>query len=181
MENRTSTTEERTDQELVRACLEGNRFAFEDLVQRHQDSVFGLAVGMTRNRDDAADMAQEAFIRAYTKLDQYNPDYAFKSWLLRICANQTKNLFRKRTRRRETEEKSLRIQEVEASAEVPDFQALEDALALLAPKFCAPVRLKYMEGLAYEEISSILGIGVSAAKMRVLRGRKQLAEILSHE
>ncbi|MDF7826538.1 sigma-70 family RNA polymerase sigma factor [Pontiellaceae bacterium B12227] len=173
--------EERTDQQLVKASLDGDRAAFEVLVHRHQDSVFGLAVGMTRNREDAADMAQDAFVRAYTKLEQYNPDYSFKSWLLRICANQTKNLFRKRTRRRETEEKCLKIQEVEASAEVPDFQALEEALAGLAPKFSAPVRLKYMEGLAYEEISRILGIGVSAAKMRVLRGRKQLAEILSHE
>ncbi len=54
--------DERTDPELVKASLDGNRTAFEELVCRHQDSVFGLAVGMTRNREDAADMAQEAFI-----------------------------------------------------------------------------------------------------------------------
>ena len=173
--------EERTDQQLVEACLQGHREAFSELVRRHQDSVFGLAVGMTRNGDDAADMAQDAFIRAYTKLEQYNPDYSFKSWLLRICANQTKNLFRKRTRRRKAEESHLNEDAVLESEDVPDFQALEDALAQLPPKFSAPVRLKHMEGLAYEEISAILGIGVSAAKMRVMRGRKQLAELLSHE
>jgi RNA polymerase sigma-70 factor (ECF subfamily) len=181
MENGTSTMDERTDQELVRTCLDGNRSAFEELVRRHQDSVFGLAVGMTRNRDDAADMAQEAFIRAYTKLDQYNPDYAFKSWLLRICANQTKNLFRKRMRRRGAEEKSLHQQAVLESTVDPDFQALEEALARIPAKLCLPLRLKHMEGLSYEEISTILGIGVSAAKMRTARARKQLVEILNHE
>jgi len=99
--------DERTDPELVKASLDGNRTAFEELVCRHQDSVFGLAVGMTRNREDAADMAQEAFIRAYSKLEQYNPEYSFRSWILRICANLTKNLFRKRMRRRAVEDKHL--------------------------------------------------------------------------
>ncbi|WP_372806986.1 RNA polymerase sigma factor [Pontiella sp.] len=172
--------DERTDQELVSACLEGNRDAFAQLVGRHQDSVYGLAVGMTRNHEDAADMAQDAFIRAYAKLEQYNPDYSFKSWLLRICANQTKNLFRKRTRRRAVEENYLKEGEVAGDAAPPDYEALEAALAQLPPKLCAPLRLKFMEGMAYDEIGAILGIGISAAKMRVMRARKQLAEILNH-
>jgi RNA polymerase sigma-70 factor (ECF subfamily) len=173
--------DEQTDQELVKASLEGNRSAFALLVSRHQDSVFGLAVGMTRNQEDAADMAQETFIRAYNKLEQYNPDYAFRSWILRICSNQTKNLFRKRTHRRSAEEKSLNAQAILESSVEPDFQPLEEALAQLAPKYCVPLRLKHMEGLSYEEISSVLGIGISAAKMRTARARKQLAEVLGHE
>jgi RNA polymerase sigma-70 factor (ECF subfamily) len=172
--------DERTDQDLVKACLDGNRDVFAELVCRHRDSVYGLAVGMTRNHEDAADMAQEAFIRAYAKLEQYNPDYSFKSWLLRICANQTKNLFRKRTRRRKIEENYLKEETVAGEAVAPDYELLEAALAQLPSKLCAPLRLKFMEGLAYEEISSILGIGVSAAKMRVMRARQQLAEILNH-
>lgn len=170
-----------TDQQLAADCLKGRRAAFEELVRRHQDAVFGLAVGMTRNREDAADMAQEAFIRAYAKLDQYDPAYPFKSWILRICANQTKNLFRKRTRRRRAEEARLNEEAVTADAVEPDFQPLEAALAKLPPKLCAPLRLKYIEGLAYEEISRILGIGVSAAKMRTLRARRMLEEMLSDE
>jgi RNA polymerase sigma-70 factor (ECF subfamily) len=173
--------DDRTDQELVKISMEGNRNAFAELVHRHQDSVFGLAVGMTRNREDAADMAQEAFIRAYAKLEQYNPDYSFKSWVLRICANQTKNLFRKRMRRRKAEESHLMVALVEADVTEPDFQPLEEALAQLPPNLQVPLRLKHMEGLPYEEIGSILGIGISAAKMRVLRARKQLLEILDHE
>ncbi len=170
--------DERTDPELAQATLAGNRYAFEELVRRHQDAVFGLAVSMTHNREDAADMAQEAFIRAYTKLEQYNPDYSFRSWILRICANQTKNLFRKRVRRRTTEERHLRQVEIEQSGEEADFQVLEDALAKLPPKLCGPLRLKYMEGMAYEEIASVLGIGVSAAKMRTMRAKNQVMEML---
>jgi RNA polymerase sigma-70 factor (ECF subfamily) len=170
--------DERTDQELVQDALDGNRTAFAELVRRHQDAVFGLAVSMTRNREDAADMAQDAFIRAYNKLGQYNPDYAFKSWILRICANLTKNMFRSRMRRRSAEEKHLNEVEIAGDAEEPDFQALDEALAQLPPKLGAPLRLKHMEGMSYEEIAKVLGIGVSAAKMRTMRARNQLLEIL---
>jgi RNA polymerase sigma-70 factor (ECF subfamily) len=169
---------DKTDTELVKACLEGKRSAFAELVRRHQDSVYGLAVSMTRNREDAADMAQEAFIKAYRKLDQYNPDYAFRSWVLRICANQTKNLFRKRTHRRNAEEKALAQAAVEQDEAEPDFQELEEALGRLPPKLCAPLRLKHIDGLSYEEISKVLGIGVSAAKMRTMRAKQQLMEML---
>ncbi len=170
--------DERTDPELVKASLDGNRTAFEELVCRHQDSVFGLAVGMTRNREDAADMAQEAFMRAYSKLEQYKPEYSFRSWILRICANLTKNLFRKRMRRRAVEDKYLVQGEIERDAVDPDFQELEDALAQLPPKLGLPLRMKYMDGLPYDEIAQVLGIGVSAAKMRVMRAKNQLAELL---
>ncbi len=68
--------------------------------------------------------------------------------------------------------------EIEQGAVDPDFQALEEALAQLSPKLGTPLRLKYMEGLSYDEISEVLGVGVSAAKMRVLRAKNQLAELL---
>lgn len=170
--------EEQTDPELVTASLEGNRFAYAELVRRHQDAVFGLAVGMTRNREDAADMAQEAFIRAYSRLEQYNPAHAFRPWVLRICANLTKNLFRKRVRRRRIEEQHRELAEIEATAVDPDYDELETALMNLPPRLGVPLRLKYMEELPYDVIADTLGIGVSAAKMRVLRAKKLLMELL---
>ena len=173
--------DEQTDQELVGACLAGNREAFALLVRRYQDAVFGLAVSMTRNHADAADMAQDAFVRAYTRLNQYNPEYSFKSWLLRICANQTKNLFRKRMHRQRLEDAYRLETDIGAAGDGTDYHELERALARLPAKLGAPLRLKYMEGLAYDEVAAVLGIGVSAAKMRVLRARNQLAEILNYE
>ncbi|MBT3396053.1 MAG: hypothetical protein HN423_02595 [Alphaproteobacteria bacterium] len=68
--------------------------------------------------------------------------------------------------------------EVAQSEVEPDFQALEEALDTLPPKLCAPLRLKYMEGMSYDEIADVLGIGVSAAKMRTMRARKQMLELL---
>ena len=175
------TMDEQTDQELVSACLAGNRDAFAQLVHRYQDSVFGLAVSMTKNHADAADMAQDAFVRAYTKLDQYNPEYNFRSWLLRICANRTKNLFRKRVNRQRIEDEFQLETDIQESSEGPDYSELEAALKQLPAKLGAPLRLKYLEGLAYDEIAKVLGIGVSAAKMRVMRARNQLAEMLNYE
>jgi RNA polymerase sigma-70 factor (ECF subfamily) len=68
--------------------------------------------------------------------------------------------------------------EIGQDAAEPDFQSLEEALAKLPPKLGVPLRLKYMEGLPYDEVAKILGVGVSAAKMRVLRAKKMLVEIL---
>ncbi len=126
-------------------------------------------------------MAQEAFVRAYAKLNQYKPEYSFKSWLLRICANQTKNLFRKRVHRQRLEDEYQVEAEISHSGDNPDYQELERAMARLPVKLSAPLRLKYMEDMAYDEIAAVLGIGVSAAKMRVLRARNQLAEMLNYE
>lgn len=170
--------DERTDQELVQSALDGNRFAFAELVQRHQNAVFGLAVSLTRNREDAADMAQDAFIRAYNKLDRYNPEYPFRPWILRICANLTKNMFRARVLRRRAEENHLVQTENSESSADSDLQRVEEALTRLPSKFGAPLRLKHIEGLSYEEVATVLGIGVSAAKMRTMRARQQLLEVL---
>ena len=173
--------EDQTDQELVSACLAGNREAFAQLVRRYQDSVYGLAVSMTGSHADAADMAQEAFIRAYTRLDQYNPSYGFRSWLLRICANRTKNLFRKRTNRRKLEEAYQQDAAMLEAHPEDENHELESALSRLPARLAVPIRLKYMENLSYEEVADVMGIGVSAAKMRVMRARNRLAEILNYE
>lgn len=172
---------ETTDQELVMACLEGNRDAFAQLVIRHQDSVFGLAVSMTRNHTDAADMAQEAFVRAYRKLHQYNPSLSFRSWLLKICANQTKNLFRKRMNRKRVEEEYALEETMKPDGQDPDYTELEEALSRLPARLGAALRLRYMESMDYAEISMVLGIGVSAAKMRVMRARNLIAGMLDYE
>lgn len=126
-------------------------------------------------------MAQDAFVRAYTRMNQYNPEYSFRSWLLRICANQTKNLFRKRVNRQKTEDGYQLERTIRETASEPDYRELENAIGQLPAKLSAPLRLRYMEGMPYEEVAAVLGIGISAAKMRVMRARNQLAGILNYE
>jgi RNA polymerase sigma-70 factor (ECF subfamily) len=166
---------EPADADLVAACLDGRQDAFAELVRRHQDSVFGLAMIMTRNRADAADMAQEAFIKAYRNLAQYKPQYAFRNWVMGICANQTKNRFRTRTRRRRAEEKHLQLQPPSAHHSDARLADMEEMMHLIPDRLRVPLLLRYVEGLSYDEISAVLHIGVSAAKMRVKRARDDLA------
>ena len=172
---------EPSDTILVQQSLTGDRTAFSRLVLRYQTSVFGLAYRMTGNRDDAADLAQDTFIRAYTKLDQYKHKYPLKNWLLSICANQTKNRIRKIARRRGAEQSHFDIYTSDTGNGNPNRIVLEEALARIPESLRIPLILKHIEGLSYEEISEILSIGISAAKMRVKRGRDMLIDLLDTE
>jgi RNA polymerase sigma-70 factor (ECF subfamily) len=170
-----------TDASLVKLCLDGHKESYAELVRRYQDSVFGLAYRMTRNHEDAADMAQEAFIRAYRYLRRYDPQGSFRNWVMAMCANLTKNRFRGVLRRRKAEETHVELHS--SDPETPDLQraALEEALGSVSQTLRVPLVLKHVEGLPYEEIAQVLGISVSAAKMRVKRGRDELVRLLRAE
>jgi RNA polymerase sigma-70 factor, ECF subfamily len=168
-----------SDPELVAKCCAGDACAFEELLLRHQDAVFNLAWRMTGNWHDAADLTQETFIRVYRKLTSYRSEYAFRNWALSICANLTKNLFRGNSRRQHKEDELALVQEMSATPAVSERdEGLEVALRQLPESLRVALVLKHMEGLSYEEIAQTLGIGVSAAKMRVARGRDELARLL---
>lgn len=171
---------EPTDETLAAASLAGRKEDFSLLVERHQDAVFNLALRMTGNRSDAADLAQEAFIRAYRRLETYRPEYSFRNWVLGICANVTKNRFRSESRRRALETEHLIASggdgPVAPRAPSPREQLLEEALLQLPEETRALLVLKYMEGLSGEEIARALNIGLGAVKMRLLRGRGELLE-----
>jgi RNA polymerase sigma-70 factor (ECF subfamily) len=170
---------ETIDAVLVQESLEGNTDSYEALVHRHENSVYNLAYRMTSSPSDAQDMTQDTFLKAYKKLEQYNDKYSFKNWLLTICSNQTKNIFRKRVRRRETEEGYLEQKYLEKKSDNINKDRFEDALKKLAPDLRTALTLKHVEGCSYDEIAGILSIGVSAAKMRVMRGKDELKKILN--
>ena len=164
---------EPSDTDLVAICLDGGREAFSQLVVRHQQAVFNLAYRMTNNHQDAADVAQEAFIRAFRKLHGYQPSYSFRNWVMGICANLARNRFRGETRRRVLE--TRHVQEA-LPPDVPDERhaILEQALAQLPEHTRVPLVLKYMEDFSLEEIARTLQLGLSAVKMRLARGREEL-------
>lgn len=169
---------ELTDAALVEDCLSGRKESFSELVRRHQDGVFNMALRMTNNRTDARDLAQETFIRAFRKLGTYRPEYSFKNWVLTICSNLTKNRFRGNARRRLAEKTHAELEQLLAPHRDPRHEAFERALRDLDTILRVPLVLKHVEGLSYEEVSHVLGIGISAAKMRVKRGREKLMETL---
>ena len=132
-------------------------------------------MSMTRhNQAEATDIAQEAFIRAYRKLRGYKPQYAFRNWVMTIGANLAKNRFRGTVRRQQVEESYLEMNPGRTYRTDPRHIAVRDALKGLRESYRTPLTLRHMEGLSYEEIAQVLGIGVSAAKMRVKRGTDEL-------
>lgn len=172
--------------QAIAACRAGTREAFAWLVDRHRDAVYQFAWRMCGNPSDAEDLAQEAFVRAFTRLEQYAPERGtFRNWVLGICANLARGQFRWRQRaramtRRFAEHEQLRIEAVEAG-QASDAGRVEDvsrALDALPVSLRVPVVLKYMENLSVQEIARSLGIGESAVKMRLARGRERLLDRL---
>ena len=167
---------ERTDAELAADCLGGDREAFGELVERHQDSVYNLAWRMTGNAAEADDLAQEAFIRAFERLHQYKPEFSFRNWVMGICANLSRNRFRRRQRREAAERGHAELAVVDTVRPAGDGrrEALDRALMDLPETMRVPIVMKYMDGLSIDEIARALRIGLSAVKMRLVRGREEL-------
>jgi len=171
--------------QAIAACRAGTREAFAWLVDRHRDAVYQFAWRMCGNPSDAEDLAQEAFVRAFTRLEQYAPERGtFRNWVLGICANLARTHFRSRRRARALAERAaeherMRIEDMQARAAAePDPERIRQALETLPPGLRVAVVLKYMENLSVQEIAETLSIGVSAVKMRLARGREQLLDRL---
>lgn len=167
------------DAQLVARGRDGDAGAFGELVRRNQDAVFNLAWRMSGNWHEAADITQDTFIQAYRKIRSYKPEYAFRNWVMSIGANLMKNRFRSHSRRRQMERNLSEMQILEPEPEQPvRDEGLEEALRRLPEPLRGALVLKHMEGMTYEEVARTLGIGVSAAKMRVARGRDELVRLL---
>ena len=169
----------------IATCLAGDREAFAPLVESHREAVFHLACRMCGDRATAEDLAQEAFVKAYTRLDRFDPTAgSFRNWVLGICANLARTHFRSRRRARALAERAaeherMRIEDMQARAAAePDPERIRQALETLPPGLRVAVVLKYMENLSVQEIAETLSIGESAVKMRLARGREQLLDRL---
>lgn len=173
---------ELTDAMLVEQCLAGDNEAYSALVHRHQDAVFNLLLKMTGHWHEADELTQETFLRAYRRLASYDPRYNFKTWLITIAVNLAKNRWRSFLRRRRVEQAaSSPLLTAETDSADPRLDALHEALQRLPEKLRTPLLLRYMEDFSYDQIARALGIGLSAAKMRVQRARDELARQLQHQ
>ena len=173
-----------TDAVLVRAALDGDSAAFATLVQRHGRVCLRYATRMLGNQEDAEDVTQEAFVRAYGALGRYDARVQFRTWLMTILINRCRTAL---SRRRKQEERIVRDADVAAIPMVTeqDDMALRDtierALARLEPAQREAFLLKHVEQLSYEEMSAMTGAGISALKMRVQRACERLQGLLKGE
>ena len=168
-----------TDTVLIEKCINGQKDAFAEIVERYQHRIYFMSLTRMRDRFEAEDLAQETFIQAYRKLKSYDPQRSFRNWLFTICANLGKNRLRSRARRREVHNPNPEIKPAQDQRPEHFRIDLMTALHKIPEKLRVPLFLKHVEGFTYDEISVAMRIGTSAAKMRVKRGRDQLVRHLS--
>jgi RNA polymerase sigma-70 factor (ECF subfamily) len=168
------------DRSLVARCLQGDRAAFERLVDRYQRVMFNVALRMVNNRDDAMDVTQTAFIKAYEKLDSYNPEYRFFSWLYRILVNESLNLL---GRRKPQEEVDTRLP---SRDKTPDLaygedqvrERLQAAIESLPADYQRVLVLRHYGDLSYKDMSEILDLPEKTVKSRLFTARRMLRDVL---
>jgi RNA polymerase sigma-70 factor, ECF subfamily len=175
--------------ELLGAARSGDRQAFDELVRRTFVETFTLARRLTGNEEDARDVVQEAYLRAWKGIGKFRGDAAFSTWLYRITANTaSSHVHRRRRQRAEPFEEGF--EPADARAEEQVFQGAESAETLdrishaldgLPAKLRSVVVLKDVYDLAHEDIADELGISVSAAKVRLHRARRKLRDVLYDE
>lgn len=182
------------DAELVRLAQAGDAEAFAQLVARHENSIFRLARNITQNAEDAEDVLQETFLKAYEHLGEFRGDSKFYTWLVRIAVNQALMKLRRRKSDRsvsldetfDTGEETL-VREIAVWAEDPEkIYSQEELRAILAsaieslpPIFRTVFALRDIEELSTEETAQILNLSVPAVKSRLLRARLRLREHLT--
>jgi RNA polymerase sigma-70 factor (ECF subfamily) len=172
--------------ELVDAARQGDRAAFDELVRRTYVDTYTLALRLTSHEEDARDVVQEAYLRAWKGLQRFRGDSQFSTWLYRITANAAFTHVQKRRRHR-----TSTLDEVEEPVELrpessPELVAearagleeVADALQQLPERLRQVVVLKDVYELSHEAIAQEAGISVAAAKVRLHRGRKRLRDLL---
>ena len=175
-----------SDAELVARVLAGDRESYKYLVQRHQDVMFRVAYSLVLDDDVAADIVQDAFVRAYVSLARCRDRSRFRVWLLATLRNRALDYLKEKRRgdlSLEAEGVARRAEALGAHTDAEDErQALRTALEAALARLSDPLReafvLRHVEQLSVEETAAVLGTSISAVKMRVHRAREQLKEWL---
>lgn len=182
------------DLALVHASKSGDVVAFEELVRRYERKLFRISQHLTRNREDAQDAVQEAFLKAFQHLGQFREDSQFSTWLTRIALNQSlQKLRERRTIKEVSSDNNFQSEEDNLPIDVADWapnpeelyqatelrEILRSSLEDLSPGLRMVFVLRDIEGFSVQETAEMLELSVTAVKSRSLRARLQLRERLS--
>jgi RNA polymerase sigma-70 factor (ECF subfamily) len=176
-----------SDIELITKTLSGDQSAYADLIRRHQRFVFTLAMRFAKNREDAEEIAQDCFIKAYRSLETFKRESKFTTWLYSIVYTTAMSALRKRrvdTTSIDDEETYIQIENTSSGFDVNDAEHrsrsfyLNQAIAQLMPDDATIITLFYKGEQSLEEIAQTLGIEANSVKVKLFRARQRLKEKL---
>ena len=172
-----------SDAVIVRRVLDGDVEAFGVLVDRYHDHYVRFAFHLVGNREDAEEVVQDTFLRAFHALGRYEEKERFGAWLLRILVNRARTVTTRRRRRErlfpESDAQWAEVAEAHPAERAALREEVHRAVALLGDEQREAFLLRYVEELSYEEMVAVTGAGLSALKMRVKRACERLREILN--
>lgn len=176
------------DEELVQLCLQGDRAAFAEIVNRYEKQIFSLAYRLTNNVEDAQDLAQEVFIKLYQVLDKFDGQRNFFPWMYKVATNVCYTALRRKPQQNVPLEKVIEFaplipksdSQPEEYTEKREMQQLvQKAIAQLPENYRLPIVLRYLEEMSYQQIADAMGLPLSTIETRLFRGRSLLKQRLS--
>ncbi|WP_462265059.1 RNA polymerase sigma factor [Mucilaginibacter sp.] len=190
--NANFTENAKNDYQLVLKARNGNQKAYAALMQRYKDSIYFMALKMVNNKEDAMDLTVETFAKAFEKLEKYQPDFAFSTWLFRVATNNCIDFLRKKKLNTtsihgmmEDEEDSRPLQiksdtlnPEETSIKKQESQELKLLIDSLPPRYRNLLTLRYFDELSYEEIAQQLDLPLGTVKAQLFRAKYLLGNIL---
>jgi len=176
------------DEELIQQALMGEQKAYEELLNRYQKTVFHIVIKIIRNSDDAQDLVQETFMRAFNTLESYRSEFRFSTWLCKIAANCSIDYLRKKRIKAFSMDKPYETKDGTVGVELEDKSAnpeeyllrkqriisIEEAIESLPPKYKEVIIYRHHDDKSYEEIAKIMGIPIGTVKARIFRARELL-------
>ena len=184
------------DYKLVKLAVEkADQKAYAELLDRYRDSIYFMLLKMVNNKDDADDLTIEAFGKAFKRLDQYTPNFAFSTWLFKIASNNCIDFIRRRKKNTISidnpyvdEEGGETTMEIKANVLDPEektikkekIKLMHEVVEKLKPRYRTLVQMRYFQELSYEEISQKLDLPLGTIKAQLFRAREFLAEILKN-
>jgi RNA polymerase sigma-70 factor (ECF subfamily) len=184
------------DFKLVRAALDdGDQRAYAELMERYRDSIYFMLLKMVRVKDDADDLTIEAFGKAFKRLSQYTPNFAFSTWLFKIATNNAIDYLRRKKNNTLSLDKSFENDEggeftMEVATEGPDpeekvirkekIRLMRAVVEKLKPNYRMLVEMRYFDELSYEEISIRLDLPIGTVKAQLFRARELLYNIMKN-
>lgn len=194
--NKNLSEKARYDYELVkRAVKKKDQAAYAELMGRYRDSIYFMLLKMVNNKDDADDLTLEAFGKAFNRLHQYTPNYAFSTWLFKIATNNCIDFIRKKKKRllsidEDFENSSGDSMKLDLEADTLDpmqsvirdqkFAHMREIVQRLKPRYRQLIELRYFKEFSYEEISDELQIPLGTVKAQLFRAREFLQNMIQH-